>query len=205
MIMSDRFRGFLPIVVDIETGGFSPNEHAILELAAVFLRLDDDGVKIAGSWQRPVAPRAGSRVEEASLKVTGIDPTRPAPSEEEAIRELIEVVRRVQRDADCQRSLMVAHNAAFDMGFFNAAVERAGIKRNPFHPFTFIDTASLAAVAVGHTVLRESCVRAGIAFESERAHGALYDAERTAELFCWIVNRWDGSGELPMALGDAEP
>ena len=36
----------------------------------------------------------------------------------------------------------------------------------------------------------EACHRAGIAFESSRAHSALYDAEKTAELFCDIVNRW---------------
>ena len=191
MNLAARFRGFLPVVIDIETGGFDANEHAILELAAVFVDFDDRGLRLAGHWHQAVRPRPDSRMEEASLKVTGIDPTRPGSEEREALAELFGVVRKAQRDAECQRSVLVAHNAAFDMGFLNAAIERHNIKRAPLHPFSFIDTASLAAVAVGHTVLREACVRAGIDFDTERAHGALYDAERAAELFCWMVNRWD--------------
>ncbi len=191
MSLAARFRGFMPVVIDIETGGFDANRHAILEMAAVFLDMDDEGLRICGSWQQAVAPRIGSVIEEASLKVTGIDPRRPAMPEAEALTELFSVVRMLQRESECQRSIMVAHNAAFDLGFLNAAIERHGIKRAPFHPFTFIDTASIAALSVGHTVLREACNRAGIAFDSEQAHGALYDAERTAELLCWSVNRWD--------------
>ena len=191
MSLAARFRGFMPVVIDIETGGFDANRHAILEMAAVFLDLDEDGLRIAGSWQQAVSPRAGSAMEEASLKVTGIDPTRPAMPEDEVLAELFSLVRRLQREAECQRSVMVAHNAAFDMGFLNAAIARHNIKRAPFHPFTFIDTASIAALSVGHTVLREACNRAGIEFDTEQAHGALYDAERTAELLCWSVNRWD--------------
>lgn len=191
MSLAARFRGFMPVVIDIETGGFDANRHAILEMAAVFLDLDEDGLHIAGSWQQAVAPRPGSVMEEASLKVTGIDPKRPAMAETEALAELFSLVRMLQRESECQRSIMVAHNAAFDLGFLNAAIARHGIKRAPFHPFTFIDTASIAALSVGHTVLREACNRAGIEFDSEQAHGALYDAERTAELLCWSVNRWD--------------
>ncbi len=191
MSLASRFRGFMPVVIDIETGGFDADRHAILEMAAVFLDLDEDGLRLAGSWQQAVAPRTGSAIEEASLKVTGIDPTRPAMPEEQALAELFSAVRTLQRDAGCQRSIMVAHNAAFDMGFLNAAIARHNIKRAPFHPFTFIDTASIAALSVGHTVLREACTRANIPFDTEQAHGALYDAERTAELLCWSVNRWD--------------
>jgi len=191
MDLAARFRGFMPVVIDIETGGFDANRHAILEMAAVFLDMDHNGLRIAGSWQQAVAPRPGSATEEASLKVTGIDPSRPAMEEGAALAELLSVVRDRQKQADCQRSIMVAHNAAFDMGFLNAAIDRHGIKRAPFHPFTFIDTASVGAISVGHTVLREACTRAGIAFDSEQAHGALYDAERTADLLCWSVNRWD--------------
>ena len=191
MNLAARFRGFMPVVIDIETGGFDANRHAILEIAAVFLQMDDKGLRLAGSWQQAVRPRPGAQIEDASLKVTGIDPNRPGVDEAEALTELCSVVRNLQREADCQRSIMVAHNAAFDMGFLNAAIERHGIKRAPFHPFSHIDTASIAALSVGHTVLREACERAGIAFDSEQAHGALYDAERTAELLCWSVNRWD--------------
>ncbi len=191
MNLAARFRGFMPVVIDIETGGFDANKHAILEIAAVFLHLDEKGIRLAGSWQQAIAPRPGSAMEEASLKITGIDPTRPGMSEADGLAELFSLVRDLQRDNDCQRSVMVAHNAAFDMGFLNAGIARHNIKRAPFHPFTFIDTASIAALSVGHTVLREACNRADIPFDSDQAHGALYDAERTAELFCWSVNKWD--------------
>ena len=193
MTLKQRFRGFLPVVLDLETGGFDAKSNAILEIAAVFVGFDekDQALKVIDHWQQAVTPRPGSRIEEASLKITGIDPERPGLSEAAAMRELFALVRTQQKDAECSRSVMVAHNAAFDMGFVNAAIERHGLKRSPFHPFTFIDTASLAAVGVGHTVLREACERADIVFDNDQAHSALYDAMRTAELFCWMVNRWD--------------
>jgi ribonuclease T len=83
------------------------------------------------------------------------------------------------------------------------AFGRNNLKRSPFHPFSFIDTASLAAVAFGHTVLSEACLRAGIEFDATRAHNALYDADRTATLFCEIVNLWEASGQAKGAIGDA--
>jgi ribonuclease T len=115
---------------------------------------------------------------------------RSAVDETTALTELFRVVRNAVRDHDCTRAILVAHNAAFDQGFLNQAIARTGLKRNPFHPFSSIDTASLAAVAYGHTVLSEACARASIAFDPAQAHSALYDAERTAELFCRIVNAW---------------
>ncbi len=194
MEMAARFRGFLPIAVDVETGGFDPQRHPILELAAVQLHFDRDRMVLGEQWQQAVEPYPGSSIEPAALKVTGIDPTDPdrgALPENDALREMFTVVRRAIKRESCQRAILVAHNAAFDQQFLNRAVERGQIKRNPFHPFSFIDTASLAAVAFGHTVLSEACARANIPFEPSRAHSALYDAQRAAELFCAVVNRWE--------------
>jgi ribonuclease T len=193
MEMAARFRGFLPVVVDLETGGFDPRTHAILELAAVQLQFDQDQIVPGEEWHRAVEPYPGSAIEDASLKVTGIDPDDPdrdALPERIALKELFAGIRRAMKRERCQRAILVAHNAAFDQQFLNIATERQQIKRNPFHPFSFIDTASLAAVAYGHTVLSEACARANIAFEPSKAHSALYDAQRTAELFCSVVNRW---------------
>lgn len=191
--MATRFRGFLPVVVDIETGGFDPNCHAILEIGMVQVAFNAATLAPAERWQRAVSPYRGSRIEPASLKVTGIDPNDPARnsvSETVALKDMFSQIRRAMKVAGCQRAILVAHNAAFDQQFLAAAVTRNQLKRNPFHPFSFIDTASLAAVAFGHTVLSEACTRADIAFDSSQAHNALYDAERTAELFCAVVNRW---------------
>ena len=191
MEMATRFRGFLPVVVDLETGGFDATVHPLLELAAVFVEWSDDTLLLSSKRQWSVKPYAGAAIDPASLKVTGIDlddPNRQAESETQVLRAFFQSVREEMRRTDCQRAILVAHNAAFDQQFLNAATERTAIKRNPFHPFTTIDTASLAAVAYGHTVLREACARAGIDFDKDKAHRALYDAERTAMLFAKIVN-----------------
>ncbi len=197
MEMAARFRGFLPVVIDLETGGFDPNTHAILEIAIVQVCFSEDRLVTGARWHQPVAPYEGSVMDPAALKVTGIDPFDPdrgAIDESLALKEMFRLVRSAVKHEHCQRAILVAHNASFDQQFLNQAVARNRVKRNPFHPFSFIDTASLAAVAYGHTVLSEACARAGIAFDAERAHNALYDAERTAELFCSVVNDWSLRG-----------
>jgi len=201
--MATRFRGFLPVVVDFETGGFDPAQHAILEVGMVHVAFDGQELKPSGRWRRAVNPYPGSSIDPASLKVTGIDPEDPARravDEKQALQEMLANVRRALRQQGYQRAILVAHNAAFDQQFLTIAVARNQIKRVPFHPFSCIDTASLAAVAYGHTVLSEACARADIPFDASRAHSALYDAERAAELFCRVVNGWGrvlGAQESP--------
>ncbi|WOJ95214.1 ribonuclease T [Congregibacter variabilis] len=198
MAMRSRFRGFLPVVIDMETGGFSSSTDAILELAATIIRMDDAGhVAVHETHSFNVAPFEGANIEQSALDFTGIDPFHPfreAHSEKDAMAELFQVVRREIRDQECNRAILVGHNAHFDAGFLNAAVERCEIKRNPFHPFSHFDTATLSGLAYGQTVLAKSCLEAGIPFDNEQAHSAAYDAERTAELFCSIVNRWQMLG-----------
>ena len=198
--MKSRFRGFLPVVIDLETGGFDKDVHALLQIAAVSLRWEEGDLRIeeVATWN--VAPHPDTRIEAASLELTGIDlddPKRNAATEEAAVRELFRFVRRAARRHACQRAVLTGHNAHFDHGFVASAAARNGVRRSPFHPFTVIDTASLAAVAYGHTVLSEACARAGLKFEGRRAHAAAYDAEVAARLFCAIVNAWDASGATP--------
>lgn len=196
--ISDRFRGFLPVVIDVETGGFIAATDAILEVAATLVRMDEDGtLAVHRTVNFNVAPFEGANLEQAALDFTGIDPYHPfreAVSENEAMAELFRIIRKEVRDQGCNRAILVGHNAHFDAGFINAAVERNEIKRNPFHPFSFFDTATLSGLAYGQTVLAKACAEAGIAFDNTEAHSAAYDAERTAELFCDIVNRWRDSG-----------
>lgn len=191
--MSSRFRGFLPVVIDVECGGFNPNTDALLEIAAVLVEIQGDGSLLPGqSYRYHVQPFPGANLEPASLAVTGIDPfhpLRPAIPEKEALTRLFKEIRRVMKENDCTRSVLVGHNAYFDLNFLNAAIERTGIKRNPFHPFSTFDTATLAGVAYGQTVLGKALQAAGIAWDSNEAHSAAYDAERTAELFCKICNK----------------
>lgn len=194
----DRFRGFLPVIIDVETGGFIAATDALLEVAASIVRMDEDGLlAVHRTYSFNVQPFEGANIEQAALDFTGIDPYHPfreAVPERDALTELFGVIRKEIRDQHCTRAILVGHNAHFDAGFINAAVERCGIKRNPFHPFSFFDTATLSGLAYGQTVLAKACAEAGIAFDNNEAHSAAYDTERTAELFCDIVNRWKESG-----------
>jgi ribonuclease T len=192
--MASRFRGFLPVVVDVECGGFNPNTDALLEIAAVLIEIQGDGsVKPGEGWRYHVLPFEGAKIEAASLAVNGIDPyhpLRPAIPEKEVLTRLFKEIRRAMKDNDCTRAVLVGHNASFDLNFLNAAAARTDIKRNPFHPFSSFDTATLAGVAYGQTVLGKALQAAGIAWDSAEAHSAAYDAQRTAELFCAICNRF---------------
>lgn len=190
--MARRFRGFLPVVIDVECGGFNPNTDALLEIAAVLLEIQGDGSLLPGeSWRYHVQPFPGANLEPASLAVTGIDPfhpLRPAIPEKEAMTRLFKEIRRAMKDNDCTRAILVGHNAYFDLNFINAAIARTDIKRNPFHPFSSFDTATLAGVAYGQTVLGKALLAAGIEWDAGAAHSAAYDAQKTAELFCKICN-----------------
>jgi len=192
--MRDRFRGFLPVVVDVETGGFIAATDALLEIAAVMIEIDAAGRLVRGATHRQhVRPFEGARLDPASLAVNGIDPWHPlriAATESDALGAIFGEVRRAVREQQCTRAILVGHNASFDLGFVNAAVARAGIRRNPFHPFSCFDTATLAGVAFGQTVLSRASLAAGLGWDAEEAHSAVYDAERTADLFCVVCNQF---------------
>ncbi len=203
-LMRERFRGFLPVVVDIETGGFNCQTDAVLEMAVTLLAMNSQGEMIVeATHSRNVEPFEGANLDPAALEFTGIDPENPlrgAVPEAIALGELFSIVRLAVKENQCNRAVLVGHNAHFDAGFLNVATERAGIKRNPFHPFSYFDTATLAGLAFGHTVLARACSLAGIPFDNNEAHSARYDAIKTAELFCLIVNRWQTLGGWPLPV-----
>jgi ribonuclease T len=190
--MLRRFRGFLPVVVDVETGGFRAATDALLQIAAVLINIDAGGHLSRGeSLSFHVRPFEGSRLDPASLQVNRIDPwhpLRPAIDEGDALQRIFRQVRSTVRLHGCRRAVLVGHNAAFDLAFLNAAAERVRIKRNPFHPFSCFDTATLGGAALGQTVLAKASVLAGLEWDKSRAHSATYDAERTADLFCVVCN-----------------
>ncbi len=192
--IASRFRGFLPVVVDVETGGFNPKTDALLEVAAVLLDIDSDGC-----WHRVqthachVQAFPGANLEPAALEFNRIDPDHPlrfALPEREALKTLLDPVREAVKANGCTRAVLVGHNPSFDLSFINAAVERTKFKRNPFHPFSTYDTSTLGGLAYGQTVLSRAVEAAGIEWDGRDAHSAIYDAEKTADLFCTIVNRW---------------
>lgn len=204
--LSTRFRGYFPVVIDVETAGFNAGTDALLEIAAVTVQMDDAGNLYPDeTFHAHVNPFEGANLEPAALEFNGIDPhcaLRGAIEESDAMKALCKTIRKAQKNAGCQRSVIVAHNATFDQSFVNAAIARSGIKRTPFHPFVSFDTTSLAGLALGQTVLVKACRAAGIAFDQNEAHSALYDASRTADLFCFMVNRYKALGGWPLAQPD---
>jgi len=192
--INQRFRSYLPVVVDVETAGFNPKKDALLEVAIVILRMDEDGLLYcAETHAANIEPFPGANLDEAALKFTGIDPFNPFRMEQEegsALRELFSPVRKEVKESKCTRAILVGHNPTFDLNFINAAAERNKIKRNPFHQFSSFDTATLGGLAYGQTVLSRACEAAGMKWNDDKAHSAKYDTEQTAELFCRIVNQW---------------
>ena len=205
--MADRFRGFLPVVIDVETGGFNVKTDALLEVAAVLVDYGDGGILTRGeTFRYHVKPFEGANMDPASLAVNGIDPDhplRPAIDERDALQRVFRDVRKSVRASGCNRAILVGHNASFDLGFVNEAIARTSIKRSPFHPFSCFDTATLCGVAFGQTVLARAAIAAGLGWDESQAHSASYDAEMTADLFCEVVNRYRGIFEK--ALQDAPP
>ena len=192
--MSRRFRGYLPVVVDVETGGFDWNRHALLEIAAVPIEMDENGLLYPGQTASAhVVPAEGLEIDPKSLEITGIvldHPFRLAKPEKEALEHVFAPVRAAMKKHGCQRAILVGHNAHFDLNFLNAAVARSGHKRNPFHPFSVFDTVTMAGMAYGQTVLARAVQAAGMEWNADDAHSAVYDTEQTARLFCKIANAW---------------
>ena len=192
--IAHRFRGYLPVVVDLETSGFNRETDALLECAAVIVTMNDSGLLVPGErFFYNIEPFEGANFEQASLEFTGIDPYNPlrmAVPESQALSEIFRAIRTEIKRTGCNRAIMVAHNASFDLGFMNTAAERCNLKRNPFHLFSSFDSATLCGLAYGQTVLARACAAADIEFESEEAHSARYDCDKTVEMFCTIVNKW---------------
>ena len=196
-LMARRFRGYLPVVIEVETGGFHSNTDELLEIAAVLIDMEPDGtLKRGATHSFHVKPFEGARLDPAALAITGIDPfhpLRPALPEKDALGRIFREIRHAVHAYNCRRAILVGHNAAFDLGFLNAAVTRADVKRNPFHPFSCFDTATLAGAALGQTVLAKALAVAGLKWDPSCAHSASYDAEQTADMFCLICNRLSNS------------
>ncbi len=195
-LMSRRFRGYYPVVVDVETGGFDSKKDALLEIGAVTLKIDENGLMMPhNEYHCHVNPFEGANMDPASLEVNGIDPHHPfrvaaAKDEETGVRELFRFIQKEMKQHKCKRAIMIGHNTVLDRDFIFAAAERCKISRNPFHPFSMFDTVSLAGLAYGQTVLSRAAQAAGLPWDSNEAHSALYDASQTAKLFCAINNRW---------------
>ena len=195
-VIGQRFRGFLPVVVDVETAGFNADTDALLEIACIPIIYNDEGLFVPGEAHHAhINPFEGANLDRRSLDFIGIDPFNPmrvamAEDEKTALKRMFKAVNEVRKQQECTHAVLVGHNAHFDLGFVKAAIARTGTKnQNPFHSFSVFDTVTLSAVMFGQTVLAKSCIQAGIEFDGKEAHSALYDTQKTAELFCFILNK----------------
>jgi ribonuclease T len=206
--LNNRFRGYLPVIIDIETAGFNAKKNALLEIAAIIVELNSQGdLHLTERYSAHVIPFKNAELDESALKFNGIDPYHPfrmAIEEKEALEHLFTPIRHAVKRNNCTRAILVGHNPAFDIGFLNAAIQRTKIKRSPFHPFSSFDTATLGGLAYQQTVLAKIAETAGLHWDNAKAHSALYDAEKTAELFCLIVNRWRALENLAALSTQAE-
>ena len=191
MKLKDRIRGYLPVVIDVETSGFNEKTDALLEICAIILGVNEEGFffpKITLHYH--VEPFKGANIEASAIKFNGIDidnPFRLAVPEKKALSEIFDHINEELANEECSRSILVGHNAFFDLGFVKAATLRAKLK-SPFHQFSTIDTVSLSALYCGETVLAKAISKMEIEWDNNEAHSALYDTQKTSELFCQIFN-----------------
>lgn len=202
--LSSRFRGFYPVVIDIETAGFNAHTDALLEIATVTLKMDEGGwLQLDDTLHFHIKPFEGANLQPEALAFNGIDPHSPlrgAISEHDVLHVIFKTVHAGMKNYGCNRAIIVAHNANFDHGFLMAAAGRTSLKHNPFHPFSTFDTATLSGLVLGQTVLAKACTSAGMTFDTNQAHSALYDTKQTALLFCELVNRWKRLGGWPLSM-----
>ena len=193
MNLKDRFRKYLPVVVDLETGGFDPIKNAILEIAITLIEEKDNQLVVGETFRHHIEPFEGLIVEKESLEFTKINlnhPLRTAITENDALADLFKIINKARSKYECSRAILVGHNAHFDSSFLNEAVKRNNIKKSPFHPFSVLDTVSLGAIASKQTVLARVCDELNIPYDSKEAHSAAYDSAVTAEVFCSVVNKY---------------
>ena len=76
--LATRFRGYLPVVVDVETGGFDWNRCALLEIAVQPIDIDENGLLFPGDTTNAhVVPAPGLHIDPKSLEITGIKLDHP--------------------------------------------------------------------------------------------------------------------------------
>lgn len=191
--IKNRFDGFLPIVIDLETSGCIAATDGLLELAAVLVNFDDnDQLQPGALYACHIELFPGARLDPKAMAVNRIDPEHPfrfAIQEKEALLELFAFVQQALKATGCRRAMLTGHNAHFDLSFLQAAIHRCDLrKKSPFHSFACFDTATLAGFVYGKTVLAKALSAARIPFDHNEAHSAIYDAQSTATLFCKMIN-----------------
>lgn len=189
--IAKRFNKMLPIIVDVETGGVNPETDALLEVAAIPIYMNEEN-KIFSKEELSyhIQPHPRTLIHEEALKFNKIIPDHPfrfAIPEKDALEDLFNKLEICVKKSNCKRGILVGHNSWFDLHFLLKATKRSNL-RFPFHSFSSLDTATLSALTLAHTVLPKALQLANIEYCANEAHSAIYDARKTSELFCKIFN-----------------
>ena len=195
LTIKDRFRGFLPVVVDVETAGLDPKKSALIEVAMMTVKIDENGQFVPDElYSANIRPFEGSEICQKNIDFLHIDPfdeSRNLVTESDALLPMFKAIKKKLKEQGCKRAILVGHNAHFDHSFIFAAIDRLkAASKSPFHPFSVIDTASLSMLMLGQSVLQKACYAAHVDFDQNCAHGAAYDTRKETELFCAILNRF---------------
>lgn len=179
------------IVLDTETTGLDPEGgHRLIEIACVEL---EDFIPTGRSFHRLIDPEReidfeAERVHGISLaKLAG----KPKFSDIEVVEELLAFVGE---------ATIIAHNAAFDRGFLNAELMRAG--RPGIGEARWLDTLGLAQKRFPgmYNSLDALCRRFRISLAEREKHSALVDAKLLASVYLEL----QGGRERGLDLGDIE-
>src|SRR5262245_28688762 len=173
---SDSGRWMREIVLDTETTGLDPWQgHRLVEVGCVELV---NRIPSGQTFHRYLNPERDVPTEAFSVHGLSEEFLKDKPPFAEIAEDFLAFIG----DA-----CLVIHNAAFDIGFLNAELERAG--QRPLERDRLVDTLLLARRKFpgGSNRLDDLCVRYSIDNSRRTKHGALLDAELLAEVYLELI------------------
>jgi DNA polymerase-3 subunit epsilon len=177
------------IVFDTETTGFEPGDgHRIVEIGCVELM---DHFPTGRTLQFYLNPQRDIPIE--SQRVHGL--TAEFLADKALFAHVVDEFLEFLGDAQ-----LVIHNASFDIKFINAELKRVG--RGPILLSRAVDTIEIAKRKIpgARYSLDELCKRFGVDLSARTLHGALLDAQLTAEVYLELI----GGRQRGLMLAPAE-
>ncbi|HRM38276.1 MAG TPA: PolC-type DNA polymerase III, partial [Trichococcus flocculiformis] len=158
------------VVFDVETTGLSAVYDTIIELAGVKMYKGN----VIETFEEFINP--GHPLSQTTIQLTGItdDMVRDSKPEKTVLEEFA---------AFAEGTILVAHNASFDMGFLNNSYERYGMAEAPQPVIDTLEMSRFLHPQLKSHRLNTLAKRYGVGLEQH--HRAVYDSETTGAL-CWI-------------------
>jgi len=162
------------IAFDLETTGLHPVMDRIIEFGAV--RFRGDGA-VLDSFQQLIDPRCA--ISAGATAVNGITNEMVAgqPTIEKVLPGFIDFIGN-------EPTVMMAHNAGFDMGFLSAALSRLGME-SPLHPV--VDTCALARRRLNLVNYRLETIGRHLRLINSAEHRALEDSLLLKDIFLHLI------------------